>query len=143
MFERILLAYDGSEPSKRALEYTAELAKRLGSEVLVLYVIDLEKLAELIGDFDVEDVATLEKKAKELVEGAAKYLEERGVKARPMIKKGGPPEAIAETAEEEGCSMIVVGSHGWRGFKRLFIGSVSEKVVRISKVPVLVVKMKK
>jgi len=142
LFEKVLLAYDGSEPSKKALEYTAELAKRLGSEVLVLHVIDIEKLAELLGDFDVPDLESLEKKARELVEEAAKYLEEKGVKARPLLKKGGPPETIAETAEEEGCSMIIVGSHGWRGFKRLFIGSVSEKVVRISKVPVLVVKYK-
>ena len=143
MFEKVLLAYDGSEPSKKALEYTAELAKRLSSEVIVLYVIDIEKLAELIGDFDVSDVQSLEKRAHELVEKAAQYLEERGVKARPLLKKGGPPEAIVETAEEEGVSMIIVGSHGWKGFKRFFIGSVSEKVVRISKIPVLVVKYKK
>lgn len=138
----MLLAYDGSEPSKKALQFTKELAKKLGSEVIVLYVIDIEKLAEMLGELEVNEVTNLEKKANSLVEEAVKELQGAGVRARGTIRKGPPPEAIVEAAKEEGCSMIVVGSHGWRGFKRLLLGSVSEKVVRISDVPVLVVKGK-
>jgi len=140
LLECALLAYDASPPSRKALHFAKELAKKTGSELLVLYVIDIKKLNEVLGNLDVEKLKVLERRANSLVEDAVKYLNEEGVKARGLVKKGPPPEAIVETAAEEGCSMIIVGSRGLKGLKRALLGSVSDKVLRISNVPVLIVK---
>ncbi len=142
MLEKLLLAYDGSEPSKKALEFTKELAKRLNAKVTVLYVIDIEKATELLGDMAVDALQVLEEKAKRTVQEAVEELKKEGVEAEPLIEKGGPPEKIAEVAEKGGYGMIIMGSHGYKGLKRLLLGSVSEKVLKIAKVPVTIVKYK-
>ena len=142
MLEKLLLAYDGSEPSKKALEFTKELAKKLNAKVTVLYVIDIEKVTELLGDMAVDSLEMMMEKARKVVSEAVEELKKAGIEAEPLIEKGGPPEKIAEVAEKGGYGMIIMGSHGYRGLKRLFLGSVSEKVLRIAKVPVTIVKYK-
>ncbi len=142
MLEKLLLAYDGSEPSKKALEFTKELAKKLNAKVTVLYVIDIEKASELLGDMAVDTLEAMMEKARKIVGEAVEELKKAGVEAEPLIEKGGPPEKIAEVAEKGNYDMIIMGSHGYRGLKRLFLGSVSEKVLKIAKVPVTIVKYK-
>ncbi len=142
MLEKLLLAYDGSEPSRKALEFTKELAKKLGAKVTVLYVIDIEKASELLGDMAMDTLKVMEEKAQKVVNEAVEELRKVGVEAEPLIEKGGPPEKIAEVAEKGDYGMIIMGSHGYKGLKRLFLGSVSEKVLKIAKVPVTIVKYK-
>ena len=77
---------------------------------------------------------------------AASYIEKNanaaGLEAESIVLKGDPAEKIVNFAEEHNVDMIIVGSLGKGGFERLVIGSVSEKVVRHAKVPVLVVRAK-
>ena len=79
----------------------------------------------------------------EITSNVEKTAKAAGLEAESIVLKGDPAERIVNFAEEQGVDMIVVGSHGIGGFERLVIGSVSEKVVRHAKIPVLVFREQK
>jgi nucleotide-binding universal stress UspA family protein len=133
----ILLASDLSPASASAEELAFELASRLGSVVLLVSVIDPRGLWLPGGGYRqrVDQVRTAR-------ETAAQEIVERGrrehVSIRCLIWEGDPGEAIVEAAVAEAVDLVVVGSHGRRGMDRFVMGSVSERVVRTSPVPVVV-----
>jgi nucleotide-binding universal stress UspA family protein len=135
--QTILLASDLSPASAGAEDLAFELASRLGSSVLLVSVIDPRGLWLPGGGFRqrVDQVRAAR-------EAAAQGIVERGhrerVPIRCLIWEGDPGEAIVEAAVAEGVDLIVVGTHGRRGMDRLVMGSVSERVVRSSPVPVVV-----
>ena len=138
--EKLLLAYDGSKPSKDALNFTKDFAKKLNAKVYVLYVVNVDVATELFGEYSGKIAEELEEKAKELVDEAVKALKEEGVEAEGVVDAGTPAEKIVENARKLDVYVIVIGAHGYSGIKRLLIGSTSEKVIRLSDKPVLVVK---
>jgi nucleotide-binding universal stress UspA family protein len=69
--------------------------------------------------------------------------EKNGFAVQLHMREGKPPEEILKAAEELGAEMIVIGSHGWCGFERYIFGNVARKVLKISDIPVLVIKLKK
>jgi nucleotide-binding universal stress UspA family protein len=133
----ILLASDLSPASESAEELAFELASRLGSTVLLVSVIDPRGLRRPGGGYRerVDQVRTDR-------EAAAQEIVDRGrrdhVAIRCLIWEGDPGEAIVEAAVAEAVDLVVVGSHGRRGVDRFVMGSVSERVVRTSPVPVVV-----
>ena len=137
--QTILLASDLSPASASAEDLAFELAGRLGSAVLLVSVIDPRGLWLPGGGFHqrVDQVRTAR-------EAAAQAIVERGhrerVPIRCLIWEGDPGEAIVEAAESEQVDLVVVGSHGRGQMGRLFLGSVSEHVVRNAGCPVLVVR---
>ena len=82
----------------------------------------------------------LEEIGKEALAYATKIGEEAGVKVEPVFRKGRPAEEILEYAEENNIGLIIMGTQGLTGLKKFLIGSVTEKVLRHSKVPVMIVK---
>lgn len=118
--ERLLLAYDGSDPATRALHLTAELASGLGLSVVALTVDDDAMRAEALAN---EAVA---------------YLEERGVSATPQTASGDPDERILEV--EEATDLLVMGAFGKGLIRTLLLGSTAELVLRRAVGPVLVVR---
>ena len=129
---KILLAFDGSEPAKRALDQTAELAKALGASVTVLTVMPVERGREVM-PFDDRDLHT-----DEIVEARA-LLHERGVDAELVERPGDAAEMILRLAAEGRFDTIVVGSRGLGTVDRVLLGSVSTHVATNAEATVIVV----
>lgn len=134
--QSILVAYDGSEHSRRALERAAELAKD-GATVTVISVVEVGVTAgrgPVLVDPD-----EAEERRHDLDEAVA-FLSDKGIEARAIEGHGDPGEAIAEEAGKAGADLVVVGTRGRNVAARLLLGSVSTKVVQRAPCDVLVVR---
>ena len=146
MFEKILYPTDFSEASKRALEYVKGLKEAGVKEVVLLYVVDrrevevLKRYDYLTFFSDKDPMELMRGKAEEGAKALVKEVEQEGLKVKIRIEEGIPFEEILKVEEEENVSLVVLGSHGRSSIERMLLGSVSEKVVRKSKKPVLVVR---
>ena len=141
---KILIATDGSEASEKAANFGMETFKFERAKVYAVYVIDTASYGSVpIGDRGSKKVEQLE----EIGHKAVSYVEERakaaGMETESIVLKGNPAEEIVNFAEEQKVDMVIVGSLGKSGIKHFILGSVSEKVVRHAKVPVLVVREQK
>ncbi len=140
MYRRILIPTDGSEVAEKAAGHGVELAKALGSEVYALYVIDISAFTGIPAEAAWESMRfLLEEEGKKALNAVKKLCEEHGVKYELLMKEGRPAEEIVSAAEEVGAELIVMGTSGRTGLDRFLLGSVAEKVVRISSCPVMVV----
>lgn len=136
MYERILLAADASEHSRKAVLATAGIASRFSSEVLVVHVRE-PQLAET------GDHLETERDAAEVAEWAAEILRSAGVRARFRVCGSGlrgVAGAILAEARDYQPGLIVVGSRGLTELKGLLLGSVSHKIIQLADSPVLVVR---
>jgi nucleotide-binding universal stress UspA family protein len=134
---RILLAYDGSEGAKRALEQAAELTESDGRTMTVVSVAKTVNLGRG-GTNIVPDDEDYERR-RELAE-AVELLSGRGVKVRAVERKGEPAAMIIDEAEKEHTELIVIGTRGLNAPKRVVLGSVSSDVVHRAPCSVLVVR---
>jgi len=140
MFERILIATDGSENSERAAKFGIELAKLAGGKLIAMYVADISRMAHLPDDmllFNIREL--LIKEGNEAVEFIEKLAIEGGVTCDKVVAEGIPSDEILDYASAEGISIIVLGNVGRTGLDKFLLGSVAEKIVRNSKIPVLIV----
>jgi universal stress protein A len=136
---RVLLATDLSPASDGATIQALSLCEDLGADLVAVSVIDPRALRLPGGHAGsrVDQVrAAREREAQDLVDRGR----QRGIRVAFLIWEGDPGEAIVEAAESEQVDMVVVGSHGRGSVGRLFLGSVSEHVVRNAACPVLVVR---
>jgi nucleotide-binding universal stress UspA family protein len=139
---RILIATDGSKTAENAAVLGIKFARQYGAKVYAVYVINITAYEAILIDeaWATEECVACEKtghRATSSVEEKAKFA---GLEAESTILKGDPAEKILDFADEHDVDMIVVGSLGKSGIERFALGSVSEKVVRHAKVPVLVVR---
>lgn len=137
MYDRILLAVDGSEHAKKAVSSAAELAKASDGEIRVFNVreVDVAKMGAAIAETPDE--------AAELVNGVVHDLHERGVKASGSARSaafGRAAQEILDEAKSFGADLIVMGSRGLSDFKALLLGSVAHKVLQHAESPVLVIR---
>ena len=143
MFEKILYPTDFSDVSKKAMGYLVQLKDAGTKEIVVLHVID-EKGIDAISRYGAGNAETLireiEKEAMEEGKKIEKKLMQSGLIVKIRIETGVPLKEILKVEEEEKVSAIVIGSHGKTNLEEMFLGSVSEKVIRQSKNPVLIVK---
>ena len=130
--KRILLAYDGGEPAKRALEQTIGLAKAFGAEVGVISVVPSRSGRAAVDPWDDRTVH-----AAELLE-ARRALREVGIEAEMLEPGGDVARTIERVADERGYDTIVVGTRGPGGLARALHGSVSEHVVAHAHTTVIV-----
>jgi nucleotide-binding universal stress UspA family protein len=145
MFKKILYPTDFSDVSLKALDFLKQLRECGSEEVLVLHVINEQTIVTVRGY--AEGTVNVDELEKGLVEQATKSVEEVeaelkkfGYKVKKMVNIGFPLREILATEEEEDISLIVIGSHGKSNLEEMFLGSVSEKVIRKCKSPVLVAK---
>jgi nucleotide-binding universal stress UspA family protein len=136
-YQSILVAYDDTEPSRRALERAAALAEGAGSTVLVTSIAPLQHSLP-------RAPATPERErphqaSHEDVERATASLVERGISAESVEATGDPASAIADLAERRGVDLVVVGSRGLGPVQRLLGQSVSQAVSRRVRCDVLIV----
>lgn len=144
MFKKILVPTDGSSLAANAARSAAVLAKSQSAQVVGVYVIDPFPYIG-IGDASAIGLQAYLAEAKsaagQALDAVAKACEAEGVAyAGDTIERNVVYEGILETAEAEGCDLIVMGSHGRQGVKALILGSVAQKILTHAKVPVLVVK---
>lgn len=148
MFERILIATDGSKHSERAAEAGIEMARLYGSTITALFVMDIGKeygpLGDLISKVADDLIAGIRSNLQNQGEQATKRVEEMakaaGIGVFSKITEGYPAEDIIRIATEGDMNLIVMGGIGATGLERFLLGSVADKVVRSSKIPVLVVR---
>lgn len=144
MFKKILLPTDGSELGVFATRAAVQLAKSQGAQVVGVHVIDPFPYIG-IGDasaIGLQSYLTEAKAAAGVALDAARMAcAADGVPfTGDTIERNVVYEGIIETAEAEGCDLIVMGSHGRQGVKALILGSVAQKVLTHAKIPVLIVK---
>ncbi len=139
MFAKILVPFDGSPHSRRALETAAELAQRIGSAVHVVYAYD--RLPAYLGEPNMRDLLNrVLTEARHVVEPAVARLQNKGVPVTSDVLEGPPAEAILRVAEAERFDLIVMGSRGLGRLEGLLLGSVSDRVLHHAKVPVLIIR---
>ena len=145
MFKHILIPTDGSPISIRAANAGIALAKRSGARVTAYHCKDpLPRPVysdgyipnrDLMAEFDRRASAA----AKKYLATVSKAAGKAGVQCATLADRAALPyEGVIEAAAKRKCDLIVIGTHGYRGLTRLALGSVAEKVARLSKVPVLV-----
>lgn len=142
LFKKILVATDGSENAVKAASYGVNIAKATGADVYALYVISAEHAVttRTVMGWSEAFEEQLANKGEAAIDHVEKLGEEAGVKVEPVFLKGIPAEKILGYAEESNIDLIVMGTHGLTGVKRFLIGSVTENVVRHSKVPVMIIR---
>jgi len=146
---RILLPTDGSESAARAASVAIEVAKKFGAELVVLHVIAVPATgvakAELSPGYDVELQKYFEsarKKADSIVDEVIRSAEAKDVRATHLIQEYSfsVVETILEQAAKSNVDLIVIGTRGLTGFKKLLVGSVSSGVVSHAHCSVLLVR---
>jgi len=145
-FSRILVAFDGSKDAMKAVQVACSIAKKYDSIVMIAYVYSLEVYAYGgAGPVPVPDFQPLEDAAKAkgraILDTAANAAQEAGVEASErLIEAPSIVQALLECAENEKVDLIVVGTRGVSGFKKLIMGSVSSGLTTHAECPVLVVR---
>ena len=140
----VLLATDGSPTAEKATATAIDLARLLGTEIVIVSVWDVAYAGYSAMGFAPipmnADLAKLcEKEATAAIAEAAARAEEAGVETRSVVLRGFPVEAICDAAEKFAPQFLVIGSHGWGAMKRALFGSVSTGVLHHATCPVLVV----
>lgn len=140
--DKILVPVDFSAASEAALGYALDLAERLGHEVVVLHALGPPAVPVLDGMIipGPAELAEHIRAAGDRLDAMLKRIDRAGVSVLSKVVQGAPAAEIVRFARDEGCELIVMGTHGRTGWSRLALGSVAELVVRTATVPVLTVR---
>lgn len=146
MYQRILVPFDGSATARKALVAALQLARNAGGRVRLLHALEALASADGYGMYGVYTGELL----KAVRDGGERVLDEgvaiaqsAGVEVdkvlfdEPSQRLG---EVVADAAKRWNADLIVVGTHGRRGFSRMFMGSGAEQIIRLAPVPVLVIR---
>ena len=141
--KKIVVAYDGSPDSKNALKIAADFAKPLSAEILLVSVFEVD-LWNLPDESNFTEFAKIESSFKEMAtekaEEGKRYCEEKEVPVHVEILQGNAVTEIINYAQRENACMIVAGTRGLGGFKRLLLGSTAQALITYSDIPVLITK---
>src|SRR6266853_628386 len=142
--ERILCPVDFSEFSIGAYRYASSLAQQYGARLFVQHVVELwgYPYASFVATADVyvQSCRRLLTEGEEELRNFLKSHEQNGIYPECVIRVGMAADCILSLADEQTTSLIVMGTHGRRGFDRLMLGSVTERVIRKAPCPVLAVR---
>ena len=144
MFEKILYPTDFSQVARKSLSFIKQLKGAGTKEVIVLHVNDVRNINAWDWQTATESLIKikkeLEKEITKEMNSIVAELSEAGLKVKVRVEEGVPLSEILRVEGEEDISVIVLGSHGRSNIAEMLLGSVSEKVIRKAKNPVLVVK---
>lgn len=147
MYKHILVAMDGSPHAEKALQHALQLAKKTSAKLRILHVADMTWM--LVGSefaIDTTQVDVIRQQVGERILAKAQATAKAaGMEAETrLVKTDTPAQHIADVVAAEAADwpadMVVVGTHGYRGFRHLMLGSVAEGVARMCTVPVLFIR---
>ena len=145
-YQHLLVAIDDSPISYAAVEHAASLAQDLNATITLMSVVavdpfvgvDFYKVAPAVTDYFMQAESTAQNRPEELKSN----LYRQGLQVNSKVIRGMPPsEGIIHVADEVGADLIVMGSHGRKGFQRMVLGSVAQNVLAAAPIPVLIVKV--
>jgi nucleotide-binding universal stress UspA family protein len=145
MMKRVMIATDGSDTSNMAAMIGVDIARRANGSVTAVYVMDTSRLSHLPG---YASLPGLKEKILKLMQDegqqATQFVEDRAqmmdVPCHKVIEQGNPSEVILKAAQEQKIDLLVMGSIGRSRMEKFILGSVAEKVVLQSRIPVLLIK---
>jgi len=138
-YTSILLPFDGSAFSKKALSHAYALSKDASGKITALYVIP--RYEEMIGFMKTDSIKkSLFREAELIIAMAREVISGNGVTLTTAIEEGNASEKIVDTANRMKNDLIVMGSYGWRGVNKAILGSTTERVIMSASCPILVVK---
>ena len=150
MFNKIVVPTDGSELAEKAVDHAIEFCRYAGASMTAVYVRSPTPIREVVSLSDYgpgsskaitldEIMARMEAHGRELLDAVTKRARSQGVECNTVLAVDDEPyRGIIDVAEKEGCSMVFMASHGRGGIGALLLGSVTQKVLTHSKIPVLV-----
>ena len=146
VFQRILVAVDGSGPANAGLALALRLAREASCRLVVCHAIDLGRDyrdaaggAQMIGGAE-DLIAEDRTESRKLLDAAVAAAAAAGVEATGELLEGRPGDAVVQRARDGGFDLIVTGTHGRRGLEHLLFGSTAETIVRLASIPVLTVR---
>lgn len=139
MYDEILVPTDGSPAAEAAIDHAINIASQFDSRVHVINVVDDAAYSTMEGGTETV-IEALEDEGEEAVDRVAEAVEDADLESVTTVTTGTAYSAIRDYVEENGIDLLVMGTHGRRGVDRYLIGSVAERVVRTSEIPVLTVR---
>jgi nucleotide-binding universal stress UspA family protein len=141
LYQNIVIATDGSANFRKVISCGVEIAKLSGATVHALYVVDTPSLISETWTVGKETIRKMMiNDGKKIIYKVKKIIEESGVEVKEILLEGHPSDEIIKFAENNKMDLIVMGTLGKTGFEKFLMGSIAEKVVRFSDVPVMVVR---
>jgi nucleotide-binding universal stress UspA family protein len=151
MLSRILVPYDGSKYSNKAVDRAIEISNKNKSKIDIISVINVDyirppgSLLGLVGSSSLEAIkkitASATKEANQMLTSQVSKCRTRGIKSDSKVLSGNISEEILKYAKQKKITLIVIGSQGLHGIKKIkILGSVSRKISEISNCPVLIVR---
>ena len=138
-YSSLLVSFDGSEYGRKALKRACELAKADNAAVSVLYVIP--RYEEMIEFFRTDSIQkSLKREAEKIIAQAQQIALESGVSIKAHIEEGHAADKVITAAERLENDLIIMGTHGWKGFSNAVMGSTTRRVITHAHCPILVVK---
>ncbi len=140
LFNRIIVPVDGSKYSKKAIKKALSLSKFLNADVLAIHVVDVTPLSRALPPDKIYEVweKAIEGEAKKVIDDTKKLAEEMEMDIETMMVKGDPGEEIIKEGKEN--DLVIMGAKGHSALERIFVGSVSEKVLHHSDATVMIVR---
>lgn len=139
MYKNILIAADGSDHSIRTAERAAELAGlQMGARITIIYVVDVDQSKTDV--LTQGDKAMIDQKRKQRLEPIEESLRGRDVSYEVVIHHGEPGPTIVHYANDHDFDIVIIGSRGLNTLQEMVLGSVSHKVAKRAKCPVMIVK---
>ena len=137
---KILVPIDGSENSKKALDFALDLSSKIGSALVLVHAIEVP-----ISSYKYHRVAdslltVLESSGRSLLKTFESRAASRGIRCEGVLVHGDPTTQILRVSNRKGCDCIIMGKRGLGRFERMLLGSVSDRIARLARVPVVIVK---
>ncbi len=143
LYKKILIATDGSEYTKKAVDYGIDFADNTGAKLYAIYVIDTGAYKSIPLSAPLEYAFSLLRQEGDM---AIKYVADRaeaaGLEVEGIIVEGHPADEIIKYAEQNSMDLIVIGTLGKSGLDRFLLGSVADKIIRNSRIPIIAVPVK-
>lgn len=145
MYQRILVALDGSDTSERALDAALQMAHDENAQLQPLFVVDVPLMAYDVPAYDPSFIRNaIVEEGTHVIDGAVERMRKAGVQGTPRLMEADPvaddvARCIQRAASDFKADLVVMGTHGRRGFQRLMLGSVAEHFLRVAECAVLMI----
>lgn len=144
--KKIICPTDFSDPSYEALKIADEMARHFSSELVLIHAVTPLQVDPIYAEPNTFDLPSFEKERQVIAEKAIEKLAAEklsaGIQHKTLVVQGDAAYQIVELAEEENADLIVIATHGNTGWRKVIFGSVTARVIRMAKCPVLSIKIK-